>query len=46
METLAVIIPSLRPGMLATSIDLLDAYLHVSISLSRVRDTSFSIIRG
>ena len=31
METLAVIIPTLRCGMWATSIDLRDAYLHVPI---------------
>ena len=31
METLAVIIPTLRCGMWATSIDLRDAYLHVLI---------------
>ena len=42
METLAVIIPTLRRGMWAASIDLKDAYLHIQIAPAFQRYLSFS----
>ena len=41
METLAVIIPSLSRGMWAASLDLLDAYLHISVSPQSQRYLAF-----
>ena len=41
METLAVVILTLRRGMWATSLDLLDAYLHISISPESQRYLAF-----
>ena len=42
METLAVIIPHLRRGMWAASIDLMDAYLHIPIAPASQRYLAFS----
>ena len=42
METLAVIIPTLRRGMWAASIDLKDAYLHIPIAPAFQRFLAFS----
>ena len=44
METLAVIIPAIRCGMWATSIDLRDAYLHVLIFPGHQRFLAFQFL--
>ena len=44
METLAVIIPTLRCGIWATSIDLRDAYLHVPIFPGHQRFLAFQFL--